>query len=43
VATTFLAITHPDDLGFHLEGMSLLAAGKLRNFTLEKRHIRKDG
>lgn len=43
LATTFLAITHPDDLRLHLEGMALLTAGKLRNFTLEKRYIRKDG
>ena len=43
LATNFLAITHPDDLRLHLENMALMKAGKLKNFKLEKRYIRKDG
>ena len=42
-ATTFLAITHPEDLHLHDEKTELLMAGKIGNFTLEKRYIRKDG
>ncbi len=43
LATTFQAITHPDDLSVHVEGMALLTAGKIGSFALEKRYIRKDG
>ena len=43
LATTFLAITHPDDVLLHLEKMDLLLSGKIGSFTLEKRYIRKDG
>jgi diguanylate cyclase (GGDEF)-like protein/PAS domain S-box-containing protein len=43
LATTFLAITHPDDLHLHDDKLALLLAGKIKNFTLEKRYIRKDG
>jgi PAS domain S-box-containing protein len=43
MASTFLEITHPDDRSLHLEGMALLTAGKVPNFTLEKRYLRKDG
>src|SRR3954447_18937734 len=42
-ATTFQAITHPDDLA---QGMALtaqLVAGEVPAFSLEKRYLRKDG
>ncbi|MDY6954089.1 MAG: PAS domain S-box protein [Thermodesulfobacteriota bacterium] len=42
-ATTFMAITHPDDLQAHLDNMEELKRGKSRNFSMEKRCIRKDG
>jgi PAS domain S-box-containing protein len=43
LATTFQAITHPDDLHLHEEKTALLLAGKIEHFTLEKRYISKDG
>ena len=42
-ATTFMAITHPDDLGPNLDLMDRMKAGKIRQFKLEKRLKRKDG
>jgi PAS domain S-box-containing protein len=41
--TTILAITHPDDIQADLDNIALLKAGKIREFTREKRYIRKDG
>jgi PAS domain S-box-containing protein len=43
LATTFQAITHPDDLHLHEEKTALLLAGKIEHYTLEKRYISKDG
>ena len=43
LASTFHAITHPDDRQLHPDEVALLEAGKIRNLTLEKRYIRKDG
>jgi diguanylate cyclase (GGDEF)-like protein/PAS domain S-box-containing protein len=43
LASTFHAITHPDDRQLHRDEVALLEAGKIRNLTLEKRYIRKDG
>ncbi len=43
LATTFLAITHPEDLHLHEEKTALLLAGKIGNYSLEKRYVRKDG
>jgi len=43
LSTTFQAITHPEDLHLHDEKTALLIAEKIRNYTLEKRYIRKDG
>jgi diguanylate cyclase (GGDEF)-like protein/PAS domain S-box-containing protein len=43
LATTFLAITHPEDLRLHEENTALLSAGKIRHYSLEKRYLRKDG
>jgi diguanylate cyclase (GGDEF)-like protein/PAS domain S-box-containing protein len=43
LATTFQAITHPEDLHRHEAKMALLVAGKIGSYELEKRYIRKDG
>ncbi|MCX5819677.1 MAG: PAS domain S-box protein [Deltaproteobacteria bacterium] len=43
LATTYLAITHPDDLQLHEDKSALLLAGKIGHYTLEKRYISKDG
>ena len=43
LATTFQAITHPDDLHLHEGKTALLLAGKIEHYTLEKRYISKDG
>ena len=43
LATTFQAITHPDDLHLHEDKMAQLMAGKIGYYDLEKRYIRKDG
>ena len=43
LATTFHAITHPDDHHVHEDKMAQLAAGKISNYDLEKRYVRKDG
>jgi diguanylate cyclase (GGDEF)-like protein/PAS domain S-box-containing protein len=43
LATTFQAITHPEDLRLHEEKTALLFAGKIGNYSLEKRYFRKDG
>ena len=42
-ATTFMAITHPDDLEADLANMESLRAGKIHEFSMEKRYIRPDG
>ncbi|RLL51716.1 PAS domain S-box protein [Mariprofundus sp. EBB-1] len=38
----FQTITHPDDLAEDLANMELLKAGKIREFTMEKRYCNKD-
>jgi diguanylate cyclase (GGDEF)-like protein/PAS domain S-box-containing protein len=43
LATTFLAMTHPDDLHLHQDKTALLLAGKIGHYSLEKRYLRKDG
>jgi len=43
MATTFLAITHPEDLHLHEGKTALLLAGKIGHYSLEKRYLRKDG
>jgi len=43
LATTFGAITHPDDLEKNLENRSRLLSGEISSFTMEKRYVRKDG
>jgi len=42
-ATTFMAITHPDDLQADLDNMEELKAGRIRNFSMVKRYFRSDG
>jgi diguanylate cyclase (GGDEF)-like protein/PAS domain S-box-containing protein len=43
LATTFQAITHPEDLLLHEEKTALLISGKIAHYRLEKRYVRKDG
>ena len=43
MATTFMAITHPDDLQADLNNMEELKAGRIREFCMEKRYLRSDG
>lgn len=43
LATTFQAITHPEDASLHEEKSALLQAGGIGHYDLEKRYIRKDG
>jgi PAS domain S-box-containing protein len=40
---TFMSITHPDDLQEDLDNMEKLLKGDIREFSMEKRYIRKDG
>jgi PAS domain S-box-containing protein len=40
---TFQDITHPEDLQPDLDNMARLTAGEIREFTMEKRYLRKDG
>ncbi|RPJ03796.1 MAG: PAS domain S-box protein, partial [Deltaproteobacteria bacterium] len=41
--TDFQSITHPEDLPADLNNMKLLLAGEIREFSMDKRYIRKDG
>ena len=43
LATTFQAITHPEDLHLHEEKTEMMLAGKIGHYSLEKRYLRKDG
>lgn len=43
LAFDFMVLTHPDDLASDLAQMERLQRGELREFTLEKRYLRKDG
>jgi len=43
LATTFHAITYPEDLNLHEDKSALLLAGKIGHYSLEKRYLRKDG
>jgi diguanylate cyclase (GGDEF)-like protein/PAS domain S-box-containing protein len=43
VATTFQAITHPDDLDADLGYARQLLAGEIRQYQIEKRYIKPDG
>jgi diguanylate cyclase (GGDEF)-like protein/PAS domain S-box-containing protein len=43
LATTFLAITHPDDLGADLDHMRRMLEGEIDSFRTEKRCLHADG
>lgn len=43
LATTFQAITHPDDLILDLDQVRAMLAGEIATYALEKRYRRKDG
>ena len=43
LATTFQALTHPDDLGADLEYVRQMLAGSRSHFDMEKRYLHKDG
>ncbi|MDA8125681.1 MAG: PAS domain S-box protein [Deltaproteobacteria bacterium] len=43
LATTFLAVTYPEDRHSHDDQLALMVAGKIEALTLEKRFVRKDG
>ncbi len=43
LATTFHAITHPEDIPLSEEKRALLFAGKIGHYSREKRYLRKDG
>jgi PAS domain S-box-containing protein len=42
-ASTFLDLTHPDDVEATRERVQKLRAGEIDNYALEKRYVRKDG
>ncbi|MGE3979786.1 MAG: PAS domain S-box protein, partial [Nitrospira sp.] len=42
-ATTFQAITHPNDLESNLASYELMLAGEIRTYQLEKRYVHKQG
>jgi PAS domain S-box-containing protein len=42
MATTFTAITHPDDLPASLDNMQKLRDGLIQNFSMEQRYYRRD-
>jgi PAS domain S-box-containing protein len=42
-ATTFLELTHPDDLDGDMAHVGRLLAGEIAAYELEKRYLRKDG
>ncbi len=41
--TTFMEITHPDDLQADLDNMQKLIKGEIREFSIEKRYYHKNG
>ncbi len=43
VSLDFQSITHPQDLQAELDNMELLKSGAIRDFTMEKRYIHKNG
>jgi PAS domain S-box-containing protein len=42
-ATTFQAITHPNDLELNLASYQLLLGGEIRTYQMEKRYVHKQG
>jgi PAS domain S-box-containing protein len=43
LATTFMAITHPEDANLHTSLSKRMYDGEFDHYTMEKRYIRKDG
>jgi diguanylate cyclase (GGDEF)-like protein/PAS domain S-box-containing protein len=43
LAATILEISHPEDRDLHKDKLALMVTGKIKNYSLEKRYIRKDG
>ena len=43
VQTSWVALTHPDDIEPNLRLFNTLLAGKIQHFTLNKRYMKKDG
>jgi PAS domain S-box-containing protein len=43
LATSFQALTHPDDLAVDLSQAHRLVAGEVESYTMPKRYLRKDG
>jgi PAS domain S-box-containing protein len=43
LATTFQAITHPDDLAIDLSNVRALVVGEVLSYQMEKRYFHKDG
>ena len=41
--TTFLEITHPQDLELHKDKSQIILTGEIDHYSLEKRYLRKDG
>jgi len=41
--STFMDITHPDDIQADLDNMKKLIDGEIRSFTMQKRYFKKDG
>ena len=40
---TFQVVTHPDDVQENVDNNALLLAGKIKEFSIDKRYIHKDG
>jgi PAS domain S-box-containing protein len=43
LATTYQAITHPDDLAADLDHVRQMLAGEIRSYQMEKRYFHRDG
>jgi PAS domain S-box-containing protein len=43
ISMTISDVTHPDDRARDLEGLSRLLRGEIREYTVEKRYVSKDG
>ncbi len=43
LATTFQAITHPDDLDADVKQLALMSSGEIDRYDMEKRYVRADG
>jgi PAS domain S-box-containing protein len=43
LATTFMAITHPEDVNLHPSLSKRMYGGEFDHYSLEKRYLRKDG